>query len=279
MPAQGPQVTRDRIAVGVDGSESSLRAVRLAAHEAALQRRPLRIVHALNWIPDQSAPSDGEPRPAAEALVNRAAALAEQVAPGLETEVAIGEGTLTGTLLRESNLAGLIVLGDGGLDRHTCLPLDAPAVQLASRSKCSVMLARGEQTGDEGPVLVGVDRSAGGERALEFAFEAAANRRAELVVVRALDSDAPEDADVTAAQLAEAVGPWQEKYSGVTTRRHVLAGEPPQVMVAQSKSAALVVVGARGEHPVRTPLGSVTQAVLHHAPCTTVVVRAIPPTA
>jgi nucleotide-binding universal stress UspA family protein len=126
--------------------------------------------------------------------------------------------------------------------------------------------------------VVGVDRSAGGERALEFAFEAAAHRNVELVVVRVRDGDAPDADGVTAAQLAEAVGPWQEKHPGVSTRRQVLPGEPAHVMVGQSQSAGLLVVGARGEHPLRGPLGPVAQAVLHHSPCPVVIVRDIPAT-
>ena len=37
------------VVVGVDGSESSLDAVRLAAREAAVRTRPLLVVHAFVW--------------------------------------------------------------------------------------------------------------------------------------------------------------------------------------------------------------------------------------
>ncbi|PZM91009.1 MAG: universal stress protein UspA, partial [Actinobacteria bacterium] len=37
------------VVVGVDGSAAGLTAVRMAAREAALRRRPLRLVHALIW--------------------------------------------------------------------------------------------------------------------------------------------------------------------------------------------------------------------------------------
>lgn len=38
------------VVVGVDGSESALDAVRLAAIEADLHRLPLRVVHAFVWV-------------------------------------------------------------------------------------------------------------------------------------------------------------------------------------------------------------------------------------
>lgn len=290
----------ERIVVGVHDSTSSWAAVRLAAREAAAQHRPLRLLHALNWIPDDLSTGE-EPVPDAQQLIDRAVQVVAQAAPGLEVTAELSENAPATALLRESRMASLVVIGDGDLARWTCLPLDALAVQIAARADCSVLVARcraeeatGAATGTgteptsgtgayDGPVVVGVDGSAGSERALGFAFDTAAARRSELIVVRAWESElswADASPDI-GGELADTLAPWQEKHPDVPVRQQVVTGSPAQVIIERSVNAGLVVVGARGDHPLRVPLGAVSQAVLHHARCPTAIVRecAPPPTA
>lgn len=172
------------VVVGVDGLRSSLTAVRLAAREAAVQKRPLRVVHALDWDQYEAAAPEGGLRRIAEELLNRAAAL------------------------REARTAPLIVVNDGGLAAQTCLPIDACAVQVAARAGCCVLIAR-KVAHYGGPVLVGVDGSPGSDQALGIAFEAAANRDAELIIVRVWrpDSTPVGDDASSAAQLADNLAP------------------------------------------------------------------------
>ncbi|WP_344339200.1 universal stress protein, partial [Kitasatospora putterlickiae] len=67
---------RDRVLVGVDGSEASLAAVDVAAREARLRGTGLRIVHAFIWPlmhvplgPAQDGPSEGGLRHQAEGFL------------------------------------------------------------------------------------------------------------------------------------------------------------------------------------------------------------------
>ncbi|MFY1632892.1 universal stress protein [Solwaraspora sp. WMMB335] len=287
---------RDRIVAGVHDSASSWAAVELAAREAATQHRPLRLVHALNWIPDELSGGDDQPRPDAQQLVERAADLARAVAPGIDVTVEMSESAPSTALLRESRMASLVVIGDGDLAQWTCLPLDALAVQVAARADCSVLVARASvpsvtrrPAAGGGPavpqpaagtaVLVGVDGSTGSERALGFAFDAAAQRGRELIVVRTWESELSwaDTSAATARELAEAVAPWHEKYPEVPVRQQVVHGPPARVLIDRAADAGLVVVGARGDHPLRVPLGAVSQAVLHHATCPTAIVRECAP--
>lgn len=272
MPSQRGGVPR--VAVGVGSSAATHAAVRMAAREAALRGYELRLVYGLHRVPEEL--PDGASFPAAETLLDHATAAARAVAPQLTISTVIHEGTQTAALLRESRFAELLVLDADGLDTSAGWSLDIPAMRLASRADCTVLLARDEGR-DEWPVLVGVDPSTGGERALEFAFDAAALRDSDLVVVRVGPDDKADPDGVVAAQLAETVEPWQEKYPDVRVRREVRYGEPAPVLIDLSRDAGLLVVGACGQRPRSAPLAPVAQAVLRHASCATAIVRRIPP--
>ncbi|MGW2853670.1 universal stress protein, partial [Streptomyces sp. NPDC001215] len=64
------------------------------------------------------------------------------------------------------------------------------------------------------------------------------------------------------------------RYPDVTVRQEVLSGETREVLIEASSGAQLMVVGARGHGGLSGMLlGSVSQAVLHHAHCPVAVVR------
>ncbi|MFG2275611.1 universal stress protein [Streptomyces chartreusis] len=76
------------------------------------------------------------------------------------------------------------------------------------------MVIRGERA-DAGPVVVAVDGSPKGERAVEFAFAEAALRKAEILAVHAwLPDYAPAGTGVESAErlLAQALAGHAEKY-------------------------------------------------------------------
>ena len=137
----------------------------------------------------------------------------------------------------------------------------------------------------EGPVVVGVDGSPTSEAAVGFAYEAAATRGVPLVAVHTwwdlmvdptfaplLDWDALE-ADEREV-LAERLAGWGEKYPDVHVQRLVMHDRPARALLAQAAGAQLVVVGTRGRGGVAgLLLGSVSHALLHHAPCPVAVVR------
>jgi nucleotide-binding universal stress UspA family protein len=73
--------------------------------------------------------------------------------------------------------------------------------------------------------------------------------------------------------LSEALAGWQEKYPDVDVHPAVVRDHPASGLLAAAAAQHLLVVGTRGEHALLgTVLGSVTQAVLHHASCPVAVI-------
>ncbi|WP_164842820.1 universal stress protein, partial [Actinoplanes solisilvae] len=161
------------VVVGVDGSASSLSAVRLAAAHAASYGRPLHIIHSFNWLPRQPEAADNRTRAIADDVIRCAVCTAREVDPGIVIRTRLMEGAAAPALLRQARTAALLAVGDGGLSAHVCLPTQTSAVQIAARAACSVLVAR-TTTPRDGPIIVGVNGSSSSEQALDFAFETAA---------------------------------------------------------------------------------------------------------
>ena len=287
---------RNHVVVGADGSDAATRAVALAAREAALRGVRLRVVHAFVWptlAPPLGAPSPGihDPalREAGQQILREAKSAAEQAAPGIECETELVTDLSAAALLRESDDAELVVIGDRGLGGFASLLLGSTAIQLSMYAACPVLVARGEQTDLTGRIVVGVDTSEHAQRALGFAFEEAAFRGVGVHALHAWTEPVstspgdmvplvydPQVVDEEEARLtAELLAGWGEKYPDVRLTREVVRGTPRHALIEASQGAGLIVVGARGVGGFRGMLfGSVSQAVLHHARCSVAIIRA-----
>ncbi|MEU0751944.1 universal stress protein [Streptomyces albogriseolus] len=285
------------VVVGVDGSASSLGAVEAAAREARWRGAGLRVVHAFLW-PAMHAPRgrsplgppEGEPHNRVEHLVAEAVARARDTAPGVEVSHVVVTGEPVTVLEAQSRAADLVVVGSRGMGGFVGLLIGSTAVHLAAHGRCPVLVVR--EGGDEkGPVVVGVDGSAAGERAIEFAFAEASLRGAPLRAIHAWTlwnappSELHEGADTYVAMpegvaeaeerlVSEALAGCRERYPGVSVESRALRGQTREALIEASRSARLLVVGARGRGGFAgLMLGSVSQAVLHHAHCPVAVVR------
>ncbi len=145
-------------------------------------------------------------------------------------------------------------------------------------------------------IVVGVDGSANARRALEWAVREAAIKNEPVIVLTVNEVAAsfwtgnpitvPADevllqrAREAATELADkAVGELGEARPASVTVKAV-NGFAADELVAESRDADLLVVGARGgAHGLggmahHAPLGSISNKVLHHAECPVVVVPA-----
>ncbi|GGM77210.1 universal stress protein [Dactylosporangium sucinum] len=292
--------TESAVVVGVDGSPDARSAVEWAAADAMRRQRPLRIVHACLWptvyapmaLPSPPAMFEETMREAAEQIVDEAVSLALDVAPGLDVSTDVPIQQPTAALSDASRNACLVVIGNRGLGGFAGLLLGSVGIQLAAHAECPVVIVRhaDRPPGPEaGRVVVGVDCSHDAARALGFAFEQASVRGAGLTVVEARGGPVPAGPDdrvplvydpveLRADEervLVEATGGWARRYPGVDVRRAVANGRPAAVLTGVSAGAALIVVGSRGRGGFTgLLLGSVSQALIHHAACPVAVIRA-----
>lgn len=282
------------VLVGVDGSDSALVAVRLAAREASQRNCPLRVLHAFIWPligvpggPVAEGPPDTGLRHQAEEMVDNAVNLARSTAPGLHVTGEIIDGEASVVLLNATQEASLVVLGDRGLGGFSALLLGSVAIQVSAYAHCPVLVARGVQR-STGPVVVGVDGSDLSTRAVTYAADTAARRGTDLIALHAYrhpTSLRPGDMqplvyddralhDDEARLLAEATTGLTERRPQLRVTRRTVHARSASALVEASRDAQLVVVGSRGRGGFSgLVLGSVSHAVLHHATCPVAIVR------
>ncbi|GAA0630609.1 hypothetical protein GCM10009547_37990 [Sporichthya brevicatena] len=121
-------------------------------------------------------------------------------------------------------------------------------------------------------VVVGVDGSAGGRRALDWAVRHAAGTGARLEVVCA---DPSEEAatEQLHRDLQDVLAHHPGAAPGITTR--VVAGKPADVLLDAARDADLLVVGSHGKGGLATTLlGSVSEACVRRGTTPVLIVPA-----
>jgi nucleotide-binding universal stress UspA family protein len=282
------------VVAGVDGSETALAAVRWAAAEAARRHAPLRLVSALGtraeygYGPRRSWGNIyDEIVGQTQHQLNIAAAAAAKAAPGVAVDARIRTGHPGTVLTEQSADAGLLVLGHRGWSGLAGLVAGSVAVRMAAAAPCPVVVVAEPllPSPSHRPVVLGVDGTELSEAAIEFAFAEADLWGAPLVAVHTwfdqlldpaltpfLDWDAMRTEEQ--ALLAQRLAGWSAKYPDVAMRSLVLRDRPAHALLEHATDARLLVIGSRGRGAFTgTVLGSVSQSVLHRAPCPVAVVR------
>lgn len=267
----------------------------VAVKEARLRSVGLRVVHGFTWPamhppvgPSALGPTRGALREQVEGMVAEAVERARTQAADVEVTHAVIAGEALAVLEGQSRRAALIVVGKGQ-GRFAGVLVGSVAVHLAGHSHCPVLVVRGRPD-PVGPVLAGVDGSPEGAATVVFACAEAALRGTDLVAVHAWGTRGDrtdlklgtlaDDAHVAQLRaeaeqvLAEALAGVSASQTGMRVSRRLVRGPVRQSLIEESEGAQLLVVGARGHGGFAgLLLGSVSQAVLHHAHCPVTVVR------
>ncbi|GAA1816043.1 universal stress protein [Luedemannella flava] len=289
------------VVVGVDGGPSGEAAIALAADTAARLGLPLCLLHALQptratgLIPYAMNVDDWR-----ASLTDMMTDIATEVRsdhPGLTVTTKVELGHPASALADASRTAHVVIVGCRGRGGFAGLLLGSVGAQLCAHAYGPVIVVRPADPDKRPhpglPVVVGVDGSAVSEGAVGFAFAEAASRRVPLVVQHvwwapAFDGITPGDPwQVDPAELeaeagrivAEAVAGWSARYPDVAVETRLTHGADAEAeLIETSAHASLVVVGSRGRGGFTgLLLGSVSQALTHHAECPVAIVRTVPP--
>ncbi len=271
------------VVVGYDGSPSALEALRWGAAEAAGRGLPLTICHAWEWPhhewPGELVPLELVRRPA-QRLVKAAAAWAGRHHPDVPVNTLTDRGSPSALLVDLSAQAALIVVGARGYGTLQGMALGSVSGHVAAHARCPVVVSRGnpEERGAR-EVVVGFDGSRASVAALGFAAAEAHRLGGRIRVViaqhdRRKETD-PQDFRIQAQGLAwDELSGWQRTYPDLRASVELVDEPARPALLEAARKACLLMVGARGLGEVRgLLLGSVSQAMVHHAPCPVAVVH------
>jgi nucleotide-binding universal stress UspA family protein len=278
------------IMVGVDGSADSDRAEEWAATAASQRQAALHFVYAIPgraFSVTYSAADEREHREFAQRVISDATAAVQQSGVPVTSEVV--DGPAVPALLAAGKSATMIVVGSRGHGAVAGLLLGSVSQHVSRHASCPVVVVKEHADRKAQHVVVGVDGSASCGKAIGFAFDTASRSQAPLIAIHAWHDvtaiatagpsdlalkDVAERVSAGERLVSESLAGWTEKYPDVAVTREAIPVHPARVLADASEHAALVVVGSRGRSQVTgLLLGSVSQAVLHHARCPVAVVR------
>ena len=146
--AEGTTTTRRRIVVGVDGSQSSLAALRWAVRQAELTGAPLEIVSAWEWPVsllgwETPLPDDYDPAEEARRQLDKAVSAVLTPRDATEARRTVIEGHPAPVLEALSKTADLIVIGSHGHGEFAGMLLGSVSEHCITHCHCPVVVTRG----------------------------------------------------------------------------------------------------------------------------------------
>jgi nucleotide-binding universal stress UspA family protein len=279
-------VTRP-VVVGVEGTESSQDALVWAARTALARHAPLHVLHAVGLpVVGLETYWDDAVEQAARDLVEKESLRATEAAPGVQVHTVVDQQSPGRALTQRSVDAQLVVVGTHRLTPAERVFSGSLAYQVAAGAHCPVVVVPTLPTEVADRVVVGADGSADSLAAIRAAAVEADRAGLALHVVHAWQQPAVY-VDVNllaeydhvfreAAQvlLGESVAGLGEDFPDLVITQDLVQGQAATALLDAAQDARLLVVGSRGLHGVtRMLLGSVSHAVVLHAPCPVLVVR------
>ena len=233
------------VVVGVDGSDTALRAALWAVDEAVSRDVPIRLVYAIDPAGD-----DVEDRAhklaTAEIAVRYVYTVVEATEKPVEIEIEILQDNPTAALIRESASAAMVCVGAVGFQHFSDGHLGSTAEALAVRAHCPVAIVRQPPrglSGECGHIVAIVDDTAISSAVLELAVGEALLRHAALRVVTVRPGRDAHAAD----RLDRCLAQWTRRHPDVDIDAEVVHGRILDYLTQHGSHTRLVVVGPRNE--------------------------------
>ncbi|MFI6875525.1 universal stress protein [Streptomyces sp. NPDC050400] len=278
--------------VGVDGSESSLRALDWAVDEAQRRKAALRVVHASRWewYEGHQPSFDVDRRSVeqyAEHITAQAAERARLRAPRAAITTRVVPQDPAAALIEASREASVLVVGSRGRGTFAGLLLGSVSLPVAAHAETPVIVVRGNDKnvdGGFGQITLGVGPPERAAAVAEFALREADLRGCAVLALRAWRCPAHElpdypntdfEAHVVHAEneLTAALRDVRKTHPTVTVHATAQEGRARDALVESSALSDLLVVGARRRSSaLGLQLGPVGHAALHHSACPVAVV-------
>lgn len=292
-------LARDRVVVGIDGSDQSYAALDAAARQSRRLGRGLHLLcaaevlavapHELGWAPG----FEDDVIQGSERMLDQAREHVLAQHPDLDITTQAMWGSPAGVLIEASKVAAAVVVGSRGRGGWAGLLIGSVSLTVAAHAHCPVVVMphREDQVvsvQESGPVVLGVDEANDASAAAVFAFRQAAALGVPVQAVHtwvlgfeegAVPTDPGSEAmksmqsrqlTLIDATLAQA----KLDYPDVPVEVDIVRGKASAVLAERSKTASLVVVGSRGRGGFAgLLLGSTSRALLQSTASPIAVVR------
>jgi nucleotide-binding universal stress UspA family protein len=302
-----------QIVVGIDGSDGARAAAAWAASEALRRQAPITLVSCYDipiygepagFAAEAVTARVAEIKADHDRMLSEAQLIIHDIAESVEVNVVATLDAALPGLTAAATAKDLLVVGATGQTGRFGELFGSVATGVSHYSRCPVVvvhatprtaqtsadLTGGDRSGTVPAramtrIIVGVDGSAAGHDALRWAYDEAAMAKAELTVVhswiypyvglRTGVSEPREEMKLDAMrELKACVDTLAPLHDDVKVHATLAEGSPAECLIQAAADADLVVVGSRGRGGLKAMLlGSVSRAVLQHAPCPVAVIR------
>ena len=276
------------VLVGVDGSAAALRAVDVAAHEAARRGSALRVLHVIPVVtplplayavpfplPSESSHQIGQ------SVLADAATRAEAVLGPDRVTVHLAEGDRARALLTAARHASLLVLGNERRNLLDRLITGTVINNAAAHSPVPVVVVPEgwAPESERRHLVVGIKDCSACEGLVRRALELAAARQARVTLLNAWEFPVLYDpsayasidfaavAEASRAELAKHVGPLVAEFPGIEVDIRVEQGQAARLLTLASAEADLLMIERRGHLLPVGHLGGTARAVLRESAC------------
>ena len=249
-----------KIVCGVDGSPAALEAVKQAQRLAPAGAELTLVSVSESHLAVRTGMSAAEWAQRLNEAAQAALDDAREIVDDAQTVLLHGRAADTFVHAVADQDATLAAVGSHEISRTAGMLIGSVATRVLHEARCSVLVARAGEWPWPRSIVVGLDGSDGSFAAAVVAHDVATRMGS---TVRLLVARGGSPADVAIEALAK-FG-YELAFSDE---------KPVPALLEAARGADLMLVGSRGVTGLRT-LGSVSERLAHHAPCSLVVVRGL----